>query len=121
MERMSVATAISSDLVAAFAMRRIGAAVHLRAGTVNLRLVRWMVLGSVPCAFLGARRGPSRAGAPGPRLIVRSSPVRASPARPASESDADRAVVADVRVARTVGLGETDAGFRARDRQPAGA
>src|SRR5579884_1457467 len=47
-------TAISSDLVAAFVMRPIGAAVHLRAGTVNLRLVRWMVLGSVPAAFLGA-------------------------------------------------------------------
>jgi uncharacterized protein len=47
-------TAISSDLVAAVLMRPIGAAVHLRAGTVNLRLVRWMVLGSVPAAFLGA-------------------------------------------------------------------
>jgi len=47
-------TAISSDLVAAVVMRPIGALVHLRAGTVNLRLVRWMVLGSVPCAFLGA-------------------------------------------------------------------
>src|SRR5256714_1103543 len=47
-------TAISSDLVAAFVMRPIGAAVHLRAGTVNLRLVRWMVIGSVPAAFLGA-------------------------------------------------------------------
>jgi hypothetical protein len=47
-------TAISSDLVAAFVMRPIGAAVHLRAGTVNLRLVKWMVIGSVPSAFLGA-------------------------------------------------------------------
>ncbi|MDQ6818312.1 MAG: sulfite exporter TauE/SafE family protein [Actinomycetota bacterium] len=47
-------TAISSDLVAAFLMRPVGAAVHLRAGTVNLRLVRWMVIGSVPAAFLGA-------------------------------------------------------------------
>jgi uncharacterized membrane protein YfcA len=47
-------TAISSDLVAAVVMRPIGAAVHLRAGTVNLRLVRWMVLGSVPSAFVGA-------------------------------------------------------------------
>jgi uncharacterized protein len=47
-------TAISSDLVAAVLMRPVGAAVHLRAGTVNLRLVRWMVLGSVPAAFLGA-------------------------------------------------------------------
>ena len=47
-------TAISSDLVAAVLMRPFGAAVHLRAGTVNLRLVRWMVLGSVPAAFAGA-------------------------------------------------------------------
>ncbi len=47
-------TAISSDLVAAVVMRPIGAAVHLRAGTVNRRLVRLMVMGSVPAAFFGA-------------------------------------------------------------------
>ena len=47
-------TAISSDLVAAVVMRPIGAAVHLRQGTVNLRLVGWMTLGSVPMAFFGA-------------------------------------------------------------------
>jgi hypothetical protein len=47
-------SAISSDLVAAVVMRPFGAFVHLRAGTVNLRLVRWMVLGSVPSALLGA-------------------------------------------------------------------
>lgn len=47
-------TAISSDLVAAVVMRPIGAAVHLGKGTVNLALVGWMVLGSVPMAFLGA-------------------------------------------------------------------
>src|ERR1700751_5055696 len=46
--------AISSDLVAAVLMRPVGAAVHLRKGTVNLRLVGWMVLGSVPAAVLGA-------------------------------------------------------------------
>jgi uncharacterized membrane protein YfcA len=46
--------AISSDLVAAVVMRPFGAAVHLRKGTVNLKLVGWMVLGSVPMAFLGA-------------------------------------------------------------------
>jgi hypothetical protein len=46
--------AISSDLVAAVVMRPVGAAVHLRKGTVNLRLVGWMVLGSVPMAFFGA-------------------------------------------------------------------
>jgi uncharacterized membrane protein YfcA len=47
-------TAISSDLVAAVLMRPVGAAVHLRKGTVNLKLVGWMVLGSVPMAFAGA-------------------------------------------------------------------
>jgi uncharacterized membrane protein YfcA len=47
-------TAISSDLVAAVLMRPMGAAVHLRKGTVNKRLVGWMVMGSVPMAFLGA-------------------------------------------------------------------
>jgi len=46
--------AISSDLVAAVVMRPVGAVVHLQKGTVNLRLVRWMVLGSVPMAFAGA-------------------------------------------------------------------
>src|SRR6201997_3637952 len=48
------AAAISSDLVAAVVMRPVGAAVHLRRGTVNLRLVGLMTLGSVPMAFLGA-------------------------------------------------------------------
>jgi uncharacterized protein len=47
-------SAISSDLVAAVLMRPVGAAVHLTKGTVNLRLVGWMVTGSVPMAFVGA-------------------------------------------------------------------
>jgi uncharacterized membrane protein YfcA len=51
---VSPSSAISSDLVAAVVMRPIGAVVHLRRSTVNLRLVRWMVLGSVPMAFAGA-------------------------------------------------------------------
>jgi uncharacterized membrane protein YfcA len=46
--------AISSDLVAAVLMRPVGAIVHLRKGTVNLKLVSWLVLGSVPMAFLGS-------------------------------------------------------------------
>jgi uncharacterized membrane protein YfcA len=46
--------AISSDLVAAVVMRPVGAGVHLRKRTVNRSLVGWMVLGSVPMAFLGA-------------------------------------------------------------------
>jgi uncharacterized membrane protein YfcA len=46
-------SAIASDLVAAVFMRPVGALVHLRKGTVNLRMVGWMVIGSVPMAFLG--------------------------------------------------------------------
>jgi uncharacterized membrane protein YfcA len=46
--------AISSDLVAAVVMRPIGAGVHMRRGSVNVRLAGWMVLGSVPMAFFGA-------------------------------------------------------------------
>jgi len=48
------AAAISSDLVAAVVMRPVGSLVHLQKGTVNMRLVGWMCLGSVPMAFLGA-------------------------------------------------------------------
>jgi uncharacterized membrane protein YfcA len=45
--------AVSSDLVAAFVMKPVGAGVHLRRGTVHLELVKWLVLGSVPAAFSG--------------------------------------------------------------------
>jgi uncharacterized protein len=47
-------SAITSDLVAAVLMRPVGSAVHLRKGTVHRGLVGWMVLGSVPMAFLGS-------------------------------------------------------------------
>lgn len=45
--------AVSSDLVASFVMKPVGATVHFRRGTVHLELVRWLVLGSVPAAFCG--------------------------------------------------------------------
>src|SRR5262245_7873536 len=45
--------AVSSDLVAAVVMKPVGGSVHLRRGTVNLGLVKWLALGSVPSAFLG--------------------------------------------------------------------
>ena len=51
---VSPATAISSDLVASFLMRPVGAAVHLRRGTVSLKMVGWLVLGSAPMAFTGS-------------------------------------------------------------------
>src|SRR5437879_5250888 len=46
-------TAVSSDLVAALVMKPVGGLVHLRRGTVNLSLVKWLALGSVPAAFCG--------------------------------------------------------------------
>lgn len=46
-------TAVSSDLVAAAVMKPVGSLVHLRRGTVNLRLVGWLCVGSVPTAFCG--------------------------------------------------------------------
>nr|WP_184988038.1 sulfite exporter TauE/SafE family protein [Sphaerisporangium rubeum] len=45
--------AVSSDLVAAAVMKPIGGAVHLRRGTVDMRLVGWLCAGSVPAAFAG--------------------------------------------------------------------
>lgn len=45
--------AVSSDLVASFVMKPVGGGVHLRRGTVNLRLVGWLCVGSVPSAFAG--------------------------------------------------------------------
>jgi uncharacterized membrane protein YfcA len=47
-------SAITSDLVAAVVMRPLGALVHLRKGTVNLKLVGWLACGTVPAAFLGS-------------------------------------------------------------------
>ncbi len=46
-------TAVSSDLVASLVMKPVGAGVHLRRSTVNLHLVRWLCIGSVPSAFGG--------------------------------------------------------------------
>jgi uncharacterized membrane protein YfcA len=45
--------AVSSDIVASMVMKPIGGGVHWRRGTVNRGLVKWLVLGSVPSAFLG--------------------------------------------------------------------
>jgi uncharacterized protein len=45
--------AVSSDLVASLCMKPVGGLVHLRRGTVHKRLVLWLVIGSVPSAFLG--------------------------------------------------------------------
>ncbi len=44
--------AVGSDLVVSLLMKPVGGGVHLRKGTVNLTLVKWLVIGSVPSAFL---------------------------------------------------------------------
>jgi hypothetical protein len=46
-------TAVSSDIVASMVMKPIGGAVHWRRGTVHKPLVRWLMIGSIPSAFLG--------------------------------------------------------------------
>ncbi len=51
--RVHPLTAVSSDLVASFFMKPVGGAVHLRRGTVHMRLVAWLIVGSVPAAFAG--------------------------------------------------------------------
>src|SRR2546429_7818753 len=48
------AAAISSDLVAAVVMRPVRPAVHPHKGTVHLRLVGLVTLGSGPMGFLGS-------------------------------------------------------------------
>lgn len=52
--RVDPLVAVSSDVVASLFMKPAGAVVHLRRKTVNLRLVLWLCVGSVPAAFCGA-------------------------------------------------------------------
>lgn len=52
--RVDPLTAISSDIVVSLLMKPVGAFVHLRRGTVNVRLVAWLCVGSIPAAFSGA-------------------------------------------------------------------
>jgi uncharacterized membrane protein YfcA len=46
-------TAVSSDIVASMIMKPIGGGVHWKRGTVHRGLVKWLVMGSVPSAFIG--------------------------------------------------------------------
>ena len=83
-------TAISSDIVVSLFMKPVGAFVHLRHGTVNLPLVGWLCVGSVPLAFIGRvadqrwSRGASRSSPPQARARRRPAardrrPVRSGP------------------------------------------
>ena len=49
----NAATIVTADLTAAAVYKTGGAAMHYREGSPNLRLAGWLILGSVPMAFLG--------------------------------------------------------------------
>lgn len=46
--------AVANDLVAASVNKSVGATVHWREGSPNLKLAMWLIIGSVPTAFAGA-------------------------------------------------------------------
>lgn len=45
--------AVSSDLLASLVMKPVGSAVHARRGTINIPIVAWLTVSSVPAAFCG--------------------------------------------------------------------
>ena len=47
-------TAVSADVVTSLVLKPFGGSVHVRRRTVNWRLVRWLMIGSIPSAFAGA-------------------------------------------------------------------
>ena len=47
-------TAVSADVVTSLVLKPFGGSIHLRRRTVNWRLVQWLMIGSVPSAFVGA-------------------------------------------------------------------
>src|SRR5450432_1822503 len=47
-------TAVSADIVTSLVLKPFGGSIHVRRRTVNWRLVRWLMIGSIPGAFLGA-------------------------------------------------------------------
>jgi len=68
--RVAPLAAISSDLITSLVMMPVGAVVHLRCRTVNWRLVRWLMVGSVPAAFAGAMIIGTIGHAPGVKLAI---------------------------------------------------
>lgn len=47
-------TAVSADVVTSLVLKPFGGGIHVIRRTVNWRLVQWLIVGSVPSAFLGA-------------------------------------------------------------------
>ncbi len=105
--RVQPLAAISSDLVAAFVMKPVGGAVHLRRGTVNLRLAKWLCAGSVPAALTGVFLIRHLGG--GPRLQVHLKWLLGAALLTAAASMGAKAVLAARRPA-------ADEGRRSMDR-----
>lgn len=63
-------TAVSSDLVTSLVMKPFAGAVHLRRGTVHLRLFAWLAVGSVPAALLASAALGLGSGLDGRRLAA---------------------------------------------------
>lgn len=51
----SASTVVTADLTASAVYKAAGAAVHWRHGSPNFRLAGWLMVGSLPMAFLGPR------------------------------------------------------------------
>jgi len=45
---------VSADIVTSLVLKPFGGSVHVKRRTVNWRLVRWLMVGSIPSAFFGA-------------------------------------------------------------------
>ncbi|MBV9010953.1 MAG: sulfite exporter TauE/SafE family protein [Pseudonocardiales bacterium] len=52
--QVSPLTAVSSGLLVALVMKPLGAAVHMQQRTVHWGIVRWLAVGSMPAALVGA-------------------------------------------------------------------
>jgi uncharacterized membrane protein YfcA len=65
--------AVSSDIVASMIMKPIGGGVHFKRGSVNKELVKWLVMGSVPSAFLGVMLLKTLGDGPALQGLVKSS------------------------------------------------
>jgi uncharacterized membrane protein YfcA len=48
------AAAVSSDVVTSLVLKPFGGGIHVKRGTVNWRLVKWLMVASIPMAFLGS-------------------------------------------------------------------
>jgi uncharacterized membrane protein YfcA len=65
--------AVSSDIVASMIMKPIGGGVHFKRGSVNKQLVKWLVMGSVPSAFLGVMLLKILGTGPGLQGVIKSA------------------------------------------------